>query len=163
MVSARGLAPRTSTLRRRACKALTPCGRIKMVGHRGYAPRISPIRTARISIFLMPVKELVERPGIAPGVSCLPDRRILFLPHARIIGRVSGTRTRGLTVPNRPCSLLHHHPHEWSRVWESHPAGRRRPRIYSPCRLFNDLPRKETGGGCRLCSDHLLLARQALS
>lgn len=36
-----------------------------MVGHLGAAPSVSPIRTARIAVFLMP-DEMVEPRGIAP-------------------------------------------------------------------------------------------------
>ena len=36
-----------------------------MVGHLGAAPSVSPIRTARIAVFLMP-DEVVEPRGIAP-------------------------------------------------------------------------------------------------
>ena len=40
-------------------------GGIEMVGHLGAAPSVSPIRSARITVFLMP-DEVVEPRGIAP-------------------------------------------------------------------------------------------------
>src|SRR5688572_20320287 len=41
-------------------------GGLEMVGHLGAAPSVSPIRTARIAVFLMPELKVVEPRGIAP-------------------------------------------------------------------------------------------------
>lgn len=155
-------------------KALTPCGLYEtpcgtssvdeMVGHRGYAPRISPIRTARIAIFLMPVT----------------------------IGRASWYRTRCLLSPGQADSLSSSRSDKWSGERDSHPRpdgskppvfAATLPPVYIGSGSGNCAQRAvsgygstvrvasltiypgfiDIGGGCRLCSDHLLLARQALS
>ena len=96
-------------------------GVVEMVGHLGAAPSISPIRTARIAVFLMP-DEVVEprgvaprsaqcecavlllndgpetmdaHPGLAPGNSVLQTDGSTTLPCARCCdGVTAGIRTR---------------------------------------------------------------------
>ena len=73
-------------------KALTPCGLFE-THHRTSSyrnGRASRLRSAYLAdpngadFYLPHAREkVVERPGIAPGVSCLPDRRIHFLPRTR--------------------------------------------------------------------------------
>ena len=55
-----GFQPATARL-----SVLTTNGDSEMVGHPGVAPGVSPIRTARIAVFLVP-DEMVEPRGIAP-------------------------------------------------------------------------------------------------
>ena len=94
-------------------------GVCEMVGHLGAAPSVSPIRTARIAVFLVP-DEMVEprgiaprsapcrsavlllndgpevdaRPGLAPGNSVLQTDGSTTLPCARCDGVTAGIRTR---------------------------------------------------------------------
>ena len=99
-----------------------------MVGHLGAAPSISPIRTARIAVFLVP-DEVVEpqgiaprstqchcvvlllddgpemdaRPGLAPGSSVLQTDGSTPLPCARFLSGVTAavrTRTTAFTEPD---------------------------------------------------------------
>jgi len=55
----------------------------EMVGHLGAAPSVSPIRTARIAVFLVP-DEMDAHPGLAPGSSVLQTDGSTTLPCARI-------------------------------------------------------------------------------
>ena len=48
-----------------ACVATNALAEFEMVGHLGAAPSVSPIRTARIAVFLVP-DEVVEPRGVAP-------------------------------------------------------------------------------------------------
>ena len=82
-----------------------------MVGHLGAAQSISPIRTARIAVFLVP-DEMDAHPGLAPGSSVLQTDGSTTLPCARF-GKWGGRRVLPpLSDLHRiECWLLHHGLH----------------------------------------------------
>ena len=93
------------------CIAFYTLADFEMVGHLGAAPSVSPIRTARIAVFLVP-DEMDAHPGLAPGSSVLQTDGSTTLPCARF-GKWGGRRVLPpLSDLHRiECWLLHHGLH----------------------------------------------------
>ena len=103
---------------------------MKVVGHPGYAPDISPSQAARISIFLVPAHFgcASENGGLCGHCSRdLPlDRRLLFV--AELTGQ------------------------KWCGVRVMLPTGPNGLRFYRPARVFSELPPHEVGCGTWSCT-----------
>ncbi len=85
-----GLAPVSHRYQRRASLS-TLWRSLEMVGHLGAAPSVSPIRTARIAVFLVP-DEKVEPRGVAPR-SAQCECAVLLLNDGPESGARARTRT----------------------------------------------------------------------
>jgi len=129
-----------------------------MVGHPGAAPGVSPIRTARIAVLLVP-DEMDAHPGLAPGNSVLQTDGSTTLPCARIrMGRPTGAAPARRSSQDRMLAVTSRPPSEMDPPTGAAPA-------WSPLRkeCIADLCHGgiENGAPARTCTSNLRLRRAA--
>ena len=142
--------------------ALYALAEFKMVGHPGAAPSVSPIRTARIAVFLVPVHivsfKMDTHPGLAPGISVLQTDGLTTLPCARKeMGRSVGFApdTSAFTEPNANCYTM-------TSIWILRPALPRHILLYERSALLTSATEEfENGAPARTCTSNLRLRRAA--
>lgn len=107
------------------CVAFYALADFEMVGHLGAAPSVSPIRTARIAVFLVP-DEMDAHPGLAPGSSVLQTDGSTTLLCARLrMGSPTGAAPAQRSSQDRMPAVTSRPP------FEKRSSGRRCPGMVS--------------------------------
>ena len=120
-----------------------------MVGHPGDAPGISPIRTARIAVFLVPEEILVESRGVAPRSVPCHDAVLLLNDDPEMVGP-AGNAPALSSPPDWRIAFFLWPELKWMRAPDSHRVGRFcKPMV----RLFT-LHAIESGETRGICTHH---------